>query len=73
MLNSKPTYFIFVEQKVLPMALFVWFASHYVFNLEYDKYYKDAAIFFLQEFLFELTESDAKLKKQNYLTINHEL
>ena len=33
-----------------PMALFVGFASHYVFNLEYDKYYKDAAILFCKSF-----------------------
>ena len=53
-------------------ALFIWFSSHYVFNLEYHKYYKDAAMF-MQEFLFDLPESDAKLKKQNYLTIVTEL
>ena len=77
-ISSKPAYFIFVEQKVLvqvssfPMALFIWFSSHYVFNLEYHKYYKDAAMF-MQEFIFELPECDARLKKQNYLTIVTEL
>lgn len=52
-IDCQPTYFIFIEQKVyvqvssFAMALLIWFSSHYdyVFNLEYHKYYKDAAIF----------------------------
>ena len=77
-IGSKPTYFVFIEQKVFiqvssfAMALFVWFSVHYVFNLEYHKYYRDAAMF-IQEFIFELPECNTKLKKQNYLTVVTEL
>ena len=76
-LGGKPTYFVFIEQKVFiqvssfVMALFVWFCVHYIFNLEYHKYYKDVAMF-LQEFIFELPECNTKLK-QNYLTVVTEL
>ncbi len=35
--------------------LFIWFCAHYVSNLEYNKYYQNAAMFF-QEFVFELPE-----------------
>ena len=35
-------------------------------------YYKDAALF-MQEFIFDLHESDVKLKKQNYHTAVTEL
>ena len=68
----------FIEQKVnvqvssFAMALLVWFSNHYVFNLEYHKYYRDAAMF-MQEFIFDLYESDVKQKKQNYLTAVTEL
>ena len=45
-IDCQPMYFIFIEQKVYvqvsSFALLVWFSSHYVFNLEYHKYYKDA-------------------------------
>lgn len=77
-IDCSPTYFIFIEQQVyvqvssFAMALFIWFASHYVFNLEYSKYCKDAAMF-IQEFIFDLYESDIKQKKQNYLTAVTEL
>lgn len=77
-IDCSTSYFIFVEQKVLmqvssfSMALMIWFSSHYVFNLEYHKYYKDAAMF-IQEFIFDLYESDTKKKKQNYLTAVTEL
>ena len=43
-----------------------------MFNLEYDKYYKNAALFF-QEFIFELPEADTRKKNQNYLTAVSEL
>lgn len=77
-IDCQPTYFIFIEQKVyvqvssFAIALLIWFSSHYIFNLEYHKYYKDAAMF-MQEFIFDLYESDVKQKKQNYLTAVTEL
>ena len=76
--DAAPTYFVFIEQQVFvqvssfSMALLIWFCSHYVFNLEYNKYYKDAALF-LQEFIFELYENDPKQKKSSYLTAVTEL
>ena len=45
-------FFIFVEQSVLceapdiQSALYLWFASFYVFNLEYDKNAKHLSFFF---------------------------
>ena len=77
-IDCSPSYFIFIEQQVyvqvssFAMALLIWFVSHYVFNLEYHKYYKDAAMF-IQEFIFDLYESDTKQKKQNYITAVTEL
>ena len=47
----------FLEQKVLCAvstfckSIFVWFACHYIFNLEYDKRVKEVALFF-QEYVF---------------------
>ncbi len=41
--DGDPTYFLFIEQQVLfsvnsfSRALFCWFSSYYVFNLEYEK------------------------------------
>ena len=55
-IGSKPTYFILVERKIyvqvasMAMALFIWFSAHYIFNLEYHKYYKDAAMFIQNSF-----------------------
>lgn len=72
-IDCSPICYIFIEQKVyvqvssFAMALLIWFSSHYVFNLAYNKYYKDVTMF-MQEFIFDLYESDMKLKKQNYLT-----
>ena len=60
---------MFIEQKVFvkltsfAMALFIWFCTHYVFNLEYHKYCANAAMFF-QEFIFELPEGNTK-KRSN--------
>ena len=71
-IDCSPNYFIFIEQQVylkvssFAMALLIWFSSHYVFNLEYHKYYKDAAMF-IQEFIFDLYESDTR-KKKNRIT-----
>ena len=77
-LDTRADYYVFIEQKVFlkvtsfTLALFVWFASHYVFNLEYHKYYQNGAMF-LQEMVFELPEADQKKKKQCYLTTVTEL
>ncbi len=77
-LDTRGEYYVFIEQKVFvqltsfTMALFIWFCAHYVFNLEYNKYYQNAAMFF-QEFVFELPECDPKKKKQGYLTAVAEL
>ena len=62
---------MYVQVSSFAMALLIWFSSHYVFNLEYRKYYRDAAMF-IQEFIFDLYEN-MKQKKQNYLTAVTEL
>ena len=69
-------YYVFVEGNVLcscssfTKAFFVWFSSHYIFNLEYHKYYHDVALF-IQEFIFVLP--DVKRKSANYLTVATEI
>ena len=66
------TYFIYIEQNLLcqlrtfNMALVVWFASHYVFNLEYVKSLKEVAMF-IQEFVFCLPDNIKK--SATYLTV----
>ena len=73
---SAVEYYVFIEQRVLmkvtslTTALLMWFISHYVFNLEYHKYYQNPAMF-IQEFIFNLPES--KKKSQCYLTAASEL
>ena len=70
------SYYIFVEGRVLcscnsfAKAFFVWFCSHYIFNLAYHKYYHDAALF-IQEFVFSLP--DTNKKSANYLTVATEI
>ena len=70
------SYYIFVEGMILcncssfAKAFFIWFCSHYVFNLEYHKYYHDAALF-VQEFILGLP--DTKKKSANYLTVATEI
>ena len=49
-------YFIFMEQKVLCQTSNFQFAARYSFNLEYDKYVKDVALFF-QDFVLELPDA----------------
>lgn len=74
--DAEPQYFVFVEQKVLctcptlSRAVLTWFCCHYVFNLVYNKYCHDLALFF-QEFIFGLPESGKK--SSNYLAIATEL
>lgn len=71
-------YFIFIEKSVLckvnsfAKALMLWFASHYIFNLEYEKKVKDVAVF-LQEFVFGLPDTSGAKKSASYLTITSDL
>ena len=57
--------FIFVEGIILcevptfSKALCIWFASHYIFNLEYSKPLKEVCLF-LQEFVFKLPRKTKK-------------
>ena len=70
------SYYIFIEQQVLChctslcKAVLVWFSVHYVFNLQYQKYCHDVALFF-QEFVFDLPETGKK--SSNYLSMVTEL
>ena len=74
--NGTPTYFIFVEQKTLfsvspfTKALMLWFATHYMFNLEYSKQAKELALFF-QEFIFGLPDNSKKTS--TYLTVSGDI
>ena len=74
--DGMPLYFIFIEQQVLCQCstlcktLLIWFSVHYVFNLQYHKYYHNVALF-LQEFVFDLPE--AGKKSSSYLSIATEL
>ncbi len=69
-------YYVFVEQRVLCQcdtlidALLVWFCSHYIFHIQYHKYYREAALF-IQEFIFELP--DPCKKSANYLSMSTEI
>ena len=69
-------YFIFIDKAVLckvntlAKAIILWFVSHYVFNLEYEKQLKNVALFF-QEFIFVLL-AGAK-KSAFYLTVTSDL
>ena len=68
------TYALIMEKKVfctgiptLCNAIALWFAMHYIFNLEYSKSISEVAIF-LQEFIFGLPATRAK-KSTTYLTV----
>jgi hypothetical protein len=69
--DGTPVYYIFVEQQILCQCsnfcetLLIWFSTHYVFNLQYHKYYRDAA-FFLQEFVLQMPTRGKK--SSNYLS-----
>lgn len=64
-------YIIFVEDIVLTQsnsfskALVLWFATHYVLNLEYEKHVKEVALFF-QEFICNLPATGSE-KRQKML------
>jgi len=47
----------------------LWFATHYVFNLEYSKQAKELALFF-QEFIFGLPDNS---KTSTYLTVSGDI
>jgi hypothetical protein len=51
-------------------ALLVWFAAHYVFHLEFSKFYRDAAIF-LAAFVIEVP-IDGK-RTATYLSISTDI
>ncbi len=71
---------MFVEDCVLTQlqsfskALLLWFASHYILNLEYAKSVKEVALFF-QEFVCNLpaTGADKKLKNATYLSVTTDI
>jgi len=48
----------------------LWFATHYVFNLEYSKQAKELALFF-QEFIFGLPDNSKKTS--TYLTVSGDI
>ena len=67
------SYFVIIEKCDLcevasvAMAIMLWYASHYIFHLEYCKQCKDVALF-IQEQVFKL--SDARVKKTvTYLSV----
>ena len=60
--DDTTTYFWFIERKIVfnvntsfSKALMLWFASQYVFNLEYHKTVKSIGLFF-EEFVFSLPD-----------------
>ena len=73
-------YFVFVEGQVLcyttsfSKALMLWFALHYILNLEYSKEVRDASLF-LQEFVYSLPASSAakRTKGGSYLFITTDI
>ena len=79
--DDTTTYFLFIEHTIVfsittsfTRALMLWFASHYVFNLEYCSHVKSVSLFF-QEFVFCLPAT-SYLKPQKtatYLTITTDI
>ena len=74
--DAEPTYFVYIEQTILCQvstfvkALLIWFVSHYIFNLEYTKSAKDAAVF-IQENVFLLPQAGAKTS--TYLSFSSDM
>lgn len=70
------TYYIFVEGNILcevssfSRALCLWFATHYIFDLEYCKPLKEMCLF-LQEFVFRLPQKTKKTA--TYLTTSSDI
>ena len=48
----------------------MWFATHYIFNLEYDHHIKETALFY-QEYLFG--EPDTCIKSSTYLSVSTDI
>ena len=68
------TYYIVIEKKVVvsgisafTKALNVWFATHYIFNLEYEKAIFEVPLF-IQEFVYGLPDTSTK-KTSTYLSV----
>ena len=75
--DESTTYFLFIEHTILfnvtstfSRVLMLWFACHYVFNLENCKGIKNVALFF-QEFVFSLPERSNK--GATYLTVTSDI
>ncbi len=75
--DGDPTYFIYIEQRILftvntfTRAIFMWFSLFYVFNLEYQKNTRDMCLFF-QEFIFGLPDNMCK-KSSTYLSVSTDI
>ena len=75
--GEHPQFFIFVEEKTicivnsLDKALVIWFAVHYVLNLEYSTQVREVALF-IQESIFSLpaTSITKKQKTATYLVVS---
>ena len=69
--NKHSADFVFVDDLVLTQTdgfakgLNLWFISHYIFNLRYEKQVQEVALFF-QEFIWNLPASPEE-KKQKML------
>ena len=78
--EDQAQYFLFVEDKTIlsvssmTKALVLWFALHYIFNLEYSSHVKQVALFF-QEFVFGLpaTSYVKHHKTATYLTVSTDI
>lgn len=74
--DGDPTYFIFVEQKVLccvnsfAKSLFIWFSLYYVFNLDYDTNTNEVCLFF-QEYVFGMPNNCKKTS--TYLSVTTDI
>ena len=73
-------YFVIIEQKVInggpgaiirdfSKAIMMWFVSHYVFHLMYDKTIKEVALF-IQEYVFGLSDTQSIKKSATYWTVS---
>ena len=74
--SSELSYFLFVEQEVLfcvssfSKAIFLWFATFYVFNLHYEKSTREVPLFF-QEYVFG--HPDPCKKTSTYLSVSTDI
>ena len=77
--GDETQFFLFVERQVLcyttsfSKALILWFALHYILNLEYTKEIRDVSLF-IQEFVFGLPISASKrCKGGSYLSVTTDI